>query len=125
MKRISMILGTLCLGLTLSGQPGIVSTREANPQDGKVLTMEETILSSELTPENLHSAWNGTTLILHKDGKWQEYDIKSGEYKEFKASASPKMSAYTKGQSLWLCPFFYCKHKGFNGILLIWRGDFI
>ena len=96
-----MILGTLCLGLTLSGQPGIVNTREANPQDGKVLTMEETILSSELTPENLHSAWNGTTLILHKDGEWQEYDIKSGEYKEFKASASPKMSAYTKGQSLW------------------------
>ena len=97
-----MILGTLCLGLTLSGQPGIVSTREANPQEGKVLTMEETILSSELTPANLHSAWNGTTLILHKDGKWQEYDIKSGEYKEYKVSVSPKMSAYTKGQSLWL-----------------------
>ena len=97
-----MILGTLCLGLTLSGQPGIVSTREANLQNGKVLTMEETILSSDLTPVNLHSAWNGSTLLLHKDGKWQEYDIMSEEYKEYKASASPKMSAYTKGQSLWL-----------------------
>ena len=97
-----MILGALCLGLTLSGQTGIVDTRQANPQDGKILTMEETILSSELTPANLHSAWNGATLLLHKDGRWQEYDIKSGEYKDYTASSAPRMSAFTKGQSLWL-----------------------
>ena len=97
-----MILGALCLGLTLSGQTGIVDTRQANPQDGKILTMEETILSSELTPANLHSAWNGATLLLHKDGRWQEYDIKSGEHKDYTASSAPRMSAFTKGQSLWL-----------------------
>ena len=64
MKRFISILGTLCLGLTLSGQPGIVSTRPANPQDGKILTMEETILSSELSPANLHCSWNGSVLLV-------------------------------------------------------------
>ena len=78
MKRIISILGTMCLGLTLSGQPGIVSTRPANPQDGKILTMEETILSSELSPANMHASWNGNELLVHKDGKWQTYDIKTG-----------------------------------------------
>ena len=97
-----MILGTLCLGLTLSAQTGIVSTRVANPQDGKVLTMEETILASELSPANLHCTWNGNALMVHKDGKWHEYDVKSGQYKEYKASSSPRMAAFTKGQSLWL-----------------------
>ena len=102
MKRICMILGTLCLGLTLSAQTGIVSTRVANPQDGKVLTMEETILASELSPANLHCTWNGNALMVHKDGRWHEYDVKSGQYKEYKASSSPRMAAFTKGQSLWL-----------------------
>ena len=102
MKRICMILGTLCLGLTLSAQTGIVSTRVANPQDGKVLTMEETILASELSPANLHCTWNGNALMVHKDGRWHEYDVKSGEYREYKASSYPRMTAFTKGQSLWL-----------------------
>lgn len=102
MKRICMILGTLCLGLTLSAQTGIVSTRVANPQDGKVLTMEETILASELSPANLHCTWNGNALMVHKDGRWHEYDVKSGEYREYKASSYPRMAAFTKGQSLWL-----------------------
>ena len=102
MKRFISILGTLCLGLTLSGQPGIVSTRPANPQDGKILTMEETILSSELSPANLHCSWNGSVLLVHKNGKWQEYDLKTGETKEYVPTGGKKMSAYTKGQSLWL-----------------------
>ena len=45
MKKLSLILSALCIGWTLSAQPGIISTREANDQGGKVLTMEETILS--------------------------------------------------------------------------------
>jgi len=97
-----MILGTLCLGLTLSAQTGIVSTRVANPQDGKVLTMEETILASELSPANLHCTWNGNALMVHKEGRWHEYDLKSGEYREYKTSSYPRMTAFTKGQSLWL-----------------------
>ena len=76
MKRIFTILGTFCLGLTLSAQPGIISTRPANPQDGKILTMEETILSRELTP--------------------------AGHYHSWGQISTPSMTAFTKGQSLWL-----------------------
>ena len=54
MKKTYMILGLLCLGLTLSAQTGIIDTRPANPQDGKILSMEETILSRELSPVNLY-----------------------------------------------------------------------
>ena len=79
MKRASLILSILCLGLTLSAQSGIISTRPANPQDGKILTMEETILSRELSPANLWASWeNPEEVLMHKDGKWQTFDINSG-----------------------------------------------
>ena len=103
MKKTSLILGTLCLGLTLSAQPGIVSTREANNPSGKVLTMEETILSRELSPESLYSTWTeGSELVIRKDNKWQVYDIKSGALSDLKAQPAPSLNAVTKGQSLYL-----------------------
>lgn len=76
MRRLILILGTMCLGLILSAQPGIVRTRPANASDGKILTMEETILSRELTPK-----WH-----FHQ---WDEKQV-----------AFPK--AINKGQSLFL-----------------------
>lgn len=104
MKRISLILGTLCLGLTLSAQPGIVSTRQANDQSGKVLTMEETIMSRDLSPENLYSSWmNASELIIRKDGKWQVHDVKTGKLSEMaRRNATPSLTAAIKGQSLYL-----------------------
>ncbi len=103
MKKIELILGTLCLGLTLSAQPGIISTRPANPQNGKTLTMEETILSSELTPANIRCTWNGNgELLMYKDGRWQVYDIKNAGTKDYIPTAVKKMTAFSKGQSLWL-----------------------
>ena len=93
MKKTSLILGTLCLGLTLSAQPGIVSTREANNPSGKVLTMEETILSRELSPESLYSTWTeGSELVIRKDNKWQVYDIKSGALSDLKAQPAPSLN---------------------------------
>ena len=78
-----MILGLLCLGLTLSAQTGIIDTRPANPQDGKILSMEETILSRELSPANLYCTWDDNgSLLVNKEGKWLVHDIKSGESKE-------------------------------------------
>ena len=103
MKRLSLILSTICLGLTLSAQPGIVSTRPANPQDGRILTMEETILSRELSPENLWATWeNGTTILMHREGKWQTYDITSGEYTDYTGGKQPDVQAVTKDKSLYL-----------------------
>ena len=103
MKKLSLILGALCLGLTLSAQPGIVSTRPANDQTGKVLTMEETILSRELSPMNIYATWeNEGTLMMQKDGKWQAYDIATGKSSDFSGRKSRQMQAITKDGSLYL-----------------------
>ncbi len=103
MKRTSLILGTLCLGLTLSAQSGIVSTRPANDQSGKILTMEETILSRELSPANLWASWkSGNELIMMKDGKWQVHDFVAGTYADMKQEAKSGMKAVPEGKSLYL-----------------------
>ena len=103
MKKTYMILGLLCLGLTLSAQTGIIDTRPANPQDGKILSMEETILSRELSPANLYCTWDDNgTLLVNKEGKWLAHDLKTGESKEYVPTVSRSMRAYTEGQSLWL-----------------------
>ena len=102
-RKIQLILGTLCLGSALSAQPGIISTRPANPQDGKVLTMEETILSRSLSPASLYCTWNGSDeLLMNKDGKWVTYDINTSETKDYSPAGAKMMTAYVKGQSLWL-----------------------
>ena len=103
MKKTSLILGSLCLGLTLSAQPGIVSTREANDPSGKILTMEETILSRELSPANLSCRWfSADELLINKDGKWQVWNLTDDTYSDYNTPSKKTMSAYTVGQSLYL-----------------------
>ena len=103
MKKISLILSTLCLGLALSAQSGIISTRPANSQDGKTLTMEETILSRELSPANIWASWeNSENILMHKDGKWQIYSINTGNYGDFTGLRRPSIEALTKDRSLYL-----------------------
>ena len=57
MNRFIIILGTLCLGLTLSAQPGVISTRPANDSKGKILTTAETTLSRKLVPHWYSHRW--------------------------------------------------------------------
>ena len=102
-KRMSVILGTMCLGLTLSAQSGIVSTRPANDQSGKILTMEETILSRDLSPENLWTTWkSGSELVIGSSDGWKVLDLSTGEFGEFVREPERKLEAVTKGQSLFL-----------------------
>ena len=102
MKTISTIICSLCLCLSLSAQSGILSTRPANNPEGKILTMEETILSRELSPENLPCIWlDEKSVVMHKEGKWQTWDIYSDTYCDYKP-AQNFPEAYLKGQSLWL-----------------------
>ena len=85
MKRTIMITALLGLGLTLSAQPGAIATREGNSPSGKILTMEETILSRELAPENLYCSWNGNKeILMRKDGQWILFDIETRQEKPFK-----------------------------------------
>ena len=103
MKKMTFVLGLLCLGMTLSAQPGIIGTRRANDQDGKILTMEETILSRELAPANLSARWaDSDGILMHKDGRWQYWNIATGEYRDYTGSASSKLQAVSKDRSLHL-----------------------
>ena len=63
LKKFSIILGTLCMGLTLSAQPGVISTRPANDSNGKILTTEETTLSRTLVPKWYSHKWEGETKV--------------------------------------------------------------
>ena len=103
MKKLSLILSVLCIGWTLSAQPGIISTREANDQGGKVLTMEETILSRELSPATIHTMWDDDgTLLMYKDGKFQAYDIAAGTYSDYTGKNKLSMQAVSKNGSLYV-----------------------
>ena len=103
MKKLSLILSVLCLGWTLSAQPGIISTREANDQGGKVLTMEETILSRELSPATIHTMWDDDgTLLMYKDGKFKTYDIATGTYSDYTGKNKLSMQAVSKNGSLYV-----------------------
>ena len=89
MRRIFMILSTLCLGLIMSAQEGVIRTRPANAPSGRLLTMEETTLSRELSPKNLWCSWNDDrTILLYKYNKWLLFDIKDGSYSDYKAPDS-------------------------------------
>lgn len=98
MRRTLTFLGAMCLGVILSAQTGIMNTRPANNTEGKILTMEETILSRELAPEDLRCRWidNGH-LAIYKEGKWQKYDIADGSLEKFVSSKSR--------------PFAFCRNK--------------
>ena len=103
MKKLSLILSALCIGWTLSAQPGIISTREANDQRGKVLTMEETILSRELSPATIHTMWDDDgTLLMYKDGKFKTYDIAAGTYSDYTGKNKLSMQAVSKNGSLYV-----------------------
>ena len=63
LKKLSIILGTLCMGFTMAAQPGVISTRPANDSKGKILTTEETTLSRTLVPKWYMHEWEGETKV--------------------------------------------------------------
>ena len=102
MKKLTLILGLASLGFVMYAQTGIVNTRPANDPSGKMLNMEETILSRDLAPENLHCRWNNDQeLIVRKDGKWQVMNITDGSYSDY-VPAKKLKDTYTQGKSLYM-----------------------
>ena len=115
MKRYLMILGLLGLGLTLSAQPGTIAKRPANPQSGKILTMEETILSRELAPKNLYCSWeNDKDILMYQDGKWVLFDIETRLERPYRPTRKIE-KVYTKGRSLY--------YQSGNGLVLTIGGS--
>ena len=95
-------MSTMCLGVALNAQSNIFQTREANSTDGKILTMEETILSRELAPEDLHCRWiDNEHLAIFRNGGWKKYDIVSGKEDAFSAKRT-RPYAFSRKQSLML-----------------------
>ena len=110
-----MILGLLGLGLTLSAQPGTIAKRPANAQSGKILTMEETILSRELAPENLYCSWESNKeILMYQDGKWVLFDIETRLERPYRPTRKIE-KVYTKGRSLY--------HQSGNGLVLTIGGS--
>ena len=115
MKRYLMILGLLGLGLTLSAQPGTIAKRPANPQSGKILTMEETILSRELAPKNLYCSWeNDKDILMYQEGKWVLFDIETRLERPYRPAKKIE-KVYTKGRSLY--------YQSGNGLVLTIGGS--
>ena len=101
MKRLILTIGLLSLGITINAQPGAIETRKANNPSGKLLTMEETILSRDLAPKNLYCHWvSPTEIVMFKDGGMVVLDVNTRLEKPYRPAMSRKV-AFTEGQSLY------------------------
>ena len=102
MKRRILTITMTCMAALLAAQevPGSLAVRQANDASGKMLTMEETILSRDLQPSRLRESWiDNEFLRIFQDGKWVSYRISDGDTTTFKTT-SKGLRAYTDGQSL-------------------------
>jgi len=102
MKRTLIIMCAICTGLGMQAQSGIIKTRLANNPEGRMLTMQETILSRSLAPEDLRCRWDDEDhLAIFRDGKWQKYNVETGATEPYKPSKS-RPFAFSKERSLYL-----------------------
>ena len=102
MRRIFTIMTTICTSAALHAQGDIIQTRQANCPDGKILTMEETILSRDLAPEDLHCRWTDDEHIaMFIDGKWMKYNIATGDTAKF-SPAKERPYAFRRERGLYM-----------------------
>ena len=88
--------------LSLMAQNNTINTREANSSEGKLLTMEETILSTVLAPKDLRCRWaDNEHLAMFQDGRWVRYNVSSQETEPYKPMKQ-RPFAYCKEKSLYL-----------------------
>ena len=96
------VMCAITAALTMLAQNNILKTRPANNQQGKLLTMDETILSRELSPKDLNCRWvDEGHIAMFQDGKWVKCDIETRKTEPYKPS-KPRPFAYCKDRSLYL-----------------------
>ena len=101
MTRLLISISLFVAGLTSFAQGQVIGVREANNPSGKILTMEETILARELSPENLYCTWvSPTEVAMYKKGEWVVLDIVTKQEKPYKP-AQKKEKIFKEGQSLY------------------------
>ena len=102
MKTASILMCAISIATTMQAQTNIIGTREANGSDGKILTMEETILSKDLSPKDLHCRWvDDDHIAMFKDGKWLKYNIETEDTSSYRPER-PRPFAYSKDRNLYL-----------------------
>ena len=102
MKTASILMCAISIATTMQAQTNIIGTREANGSDGKILTMEETILSKDLSPKDLHCRWvDAGHIAMFKDGKWVKYNIETEDTSSYRPER-PRPFAYSKDRNLYL-----------------------
>ena len=102
MKTASILMCAISIATTMQAQSNIIGTREANASDGKILTMEETILSKDLSPKDLHCRWvDDGHIAMFKDGRWVKYNIETEDTSSYRPER-PRPFAYSKDRSLYL-----------------------
>lgn len=85
MKIRATIIAMLTIGSSMSAQT-IIGTHPANPSTGKILTMEETIMSRELSPANLQCRWiDNENIFMRKDGEEIAFNIATRLEEKYKA----------------------------------------
>ncbi len=98
-------------------QTGVVAVHPAN-NEGRMMTMEESVLSRKVRPADIYASWkDDASYTAFIGGKWQEFDAVSGEGKEYFSPALPEgfpqeaenitrskdgKFAYTIGKSLYI-----------------------
>lgn len=102
MKTASILMCAISIATTMQAQTNIAGIREANASDGKILTMEETILSKDLSPKDLHCRWvDDGHIAMFKDGKWLKYNIETEDTSSYRPER-PRPFAYSKDRNLYL-----------------------
>ncbi len=102
MRRTLLSLALLAIGISSFAQSNIIDVRPANTQSGKILTMEETILSRDLAPKNLYCTWiSPNEIAMFKDGKWIALDIDTRLESPYKPVPAKPEKIFTEGKSIY------------------------
>ena len=89
MRRILTIMCALCAGLSMQAQNNIIKTRQANAPEGKILDMDQAILSRDLSPQNLTLIWSGPDILLRLDNATDAYIVNFKDDKADTPSPTP------------------------------------
>ena len=90
------VLGATLMGGVLFAQPRVIGVHPAH--DGKLLTMEESVVGRTAYPENRYYTWvNDNEYRFYTGQGWE-----TGKIEEFDYPSDMRSSAYTEGNSLYI-----------------------
>ena len=99
-KGLTLLGATLMLGGALSAQPRVIGVHPAH--DGKLLTMEETVTSRNVYPENRYYSWVNDNEYRFFDGRrWDTARLDEG----VEIPEETGWTAFNEGNSLYITDY--------------------